>query len=186
MNLLYPRFTLSQFGWMMAFGLGGSVIAGVYGILHDQVTFTLGHEYFTKFKFQQFHWLDQKQVERVRVAEIGFLATWWVGLFAGWFMGRVTLPRTTVGRAARLSLKGVLVMMGTALLFAAVAYFGSPQVSEDPRLQHWEPMLTHHDVIDAVSFVRVGCIHNASYLGALVGLIVALVWLRWASQPAKG
>jgi hypothetical protein len=42
MSLLYPTFTLRQFGWMMVFGLVGSLIAGIYGIIHDQVTFTLG------------------------------------------------------------------------------------------------------------------------------------------------
>lgn len=50
MNLLYPRLTLRQFLWMTVFGFGGALIAGVYGILHDQVTFEIGPEYFTEFK----------------------------------------------------------------------------------------------------------------------------------------
>ena len=33
-------------------------------------------------------------------------------------------------------------------------------------------------VEDVLGFIRVGCIHNASYLGGLVGLIAALLWLR--------
>jgi hypothetical protein len=36
----------------------------------------------------------------------------------------------------------------------------------------------HSDVIDSVAFVQVGYIHNASYLGGLIGLILALLWLR--------
>jgi hypothetical protein len=178
MSLLYPTFTLRQFGWMMVFGLVGSLIAGCYGIVHDQITFTLGYEYFTEFKFHQFHYLDKSQPERLVVAEIGFIATWWVGFFAGWFMGRLTIPHLPLGIAARRSLKGVLVMLITAVVFASVAYAIAPNTAEDPRMAHWESLLTHGDVIDAVAFVRVAYIHNASYLGGLIGLIVALVWLR--------
>ncbi|MCX6857258.1 MAG: hypothetical protein NTV80_20405, partial [Verrucomicrobia bacterium] len=113
MNLLYPTFTLRQFGWMFVFGAVGSVIAGLYGIIHDQITFTIGYEYFTEFKFHQFHYLDKSQPERLIVTEIGFLATWWVGFFAGWFMGRTTLPHLPLRVAAKLSLKGVGVMLIT-------------------------------------------------------------------------
>ena len=177
MNLLYPTFTLRQFGWMLAFGLGGSVIAGTYGILHDQVTYTIGQEYFTRLKFQQFHYLDKTQPLRLVVAEIGFLATWWVGMFAGWFMGRVTLPHLPVERAARLSLTGVGVMTLTAFVFAIVAGVVAPTDPASERLEIWDYTLAEHEVRDAVAFVRVAYIHNASYLGGLIGLIAALVWL---------
>ena len=180
MNLLYPTFTLRQFGWMFVFGAAGALIAGVYGILHDQITFTLGYEYFTEFKFHQFHYLDQSQPERLLVAEIGFLATWWVGFFAGWFMGRTTLPRLSLKQSAQLSLKGVGLMMLTALVFAIIAYTIAPKTAEDPVMARWQGLLTPNDVIDAVAFVQVGYIHNASYLGGLIGLIAALIWLSQA------
>lgn len=184
MNLLYPRLTLRQFLCMTVFGFGGALIAGVYGILHDQVTFEIGPEYFTEFKFQQFHYLSKTQPERIVVAEIGFLATWWVGFFAGWFMGRVSLPHLQLQKAARLSLKGVAVMMLTALVFATASYLMAPASSDDPRMDTWERMLAGRDVIDPVAFVQVAYIHNASYLGGLMGLIFALMWMRKARKSA--
>jgi hypothetical protein len=179
MNLLYPRFSLRQFGWMLLFGLGGAVIAGIYGIVHDQITFEIGPEYFTEFKFQQFFYLPKTQPEWLIVAEIGFLATWWVGFFAGWFMGRLTIPHLPVKTAAKQSLQGVLVMMITAVVFAIAAYAWAPTRQEDPRMENWDGMFAGREVIDIVAFAQVGYIHNASYLGGLVGLIVALVWMRW-------
>lgn len=178
MNLLYPRFTLRQFGWMMLFGLGGALIAGTYGIAHDQITFSIGPEYFTEFKFHQFFYLPKTQPERLIVAEIGFLATWWVGFFAGWFMGRLSIPHLPWRRAAKLSLKGVLLMMATCISFALIAYGWAPTRQEDPRMESWDGMFAGRDVIDSVAFAQVGYIHNASYLGGLIGLIVALVWMR--------
>jgi hypothetical protein len=30
------------------------IIAGLYGIIHDQITYSISPEYFTKFKYRQF------------------------------------------------------------------------------------------------------------------------------------
>lgn len=178
MNWLYPTFSFRQFAWMFVLGMAGSVVAGIYGMIHDQITFSIGYEYFTEFKFHQFYYLDQSQPERLLVAEIGFLANWWVGIFAGWFMGRVTLPHLSLRQAARLSTQGMAVMMLTAFSFAVIAYNIAPETNEDPRMPYWRNLLMVSDVIDSVAFVRVGYIHNASYLGGLVGLIGSFFWLR--------
>lgn len=62
-------------------------------------------------------------------------------------------------------------MMLTAFSFAVIAYNIAPETNEDPRMPYWRNLLMVSDVIDSVAFVRVGYIHNASYLGGLVGLI---------------
>lgn len=173
---LYPRFTWRQGLGMLAFGLVGAGIAGVYGVLHDQITYTLSREYFTRFKFEQFDYLDGSLPPRVRVAQIGFLATWWVGFFAGWFMGRVTLPHLPLATAARLALRAVVVMVGLALAAGLAGGVFAPQDAD--RLQAWQAFLDLRGVTDPAAFVRVGWIHNGSYLGALLGLILALLWLR--------
>ena len=34
------------------------IMAGIYGILHDQLTYTISPEYYTKFKFYHFGLMD--------------------------------------------------------------------------------------------------------------------------------
>ena len=46
-------------------------------------------------------------------------------------------------------------------------------------MENWESMFVGRDIIDTVAFAQVGYIHNASYLGGLVGCVLALVWMRW-------
>ena len=178
MNLLYPTFTARQFGGMFIFGCVGAVIAGAYGMFHDQITFTLGREYFTEFKFHQFHYLEKSPIERVTVLKIGFLATWWVGFFAGWFMGRTCIPHMPLKTAAIESLKGVSVMQVTAIISAYIGYTIAPHTTDDPRMENWISMIVPQSVIDKTAYVQVGYIHNASYLGGLIGLILALLWLK--------
>ena len=178
MNLLFPRITLKQFAWMFLFGLAGALIAGAYGIAHDQITYRIGPEYFTKFKRIQFHYLDPQAPMPITVAKIGFLATWWVGFFAAWFMGRLTLPHEPLRNAARRSGWGVLIMILTAIISATIAYNISPTSFQDPRMAHWTDMLNTYDITDPLAFIRVGYIHNASYLGGFIGLLGALLTLR--------
>lgn len=42
----------------------------------------------------------------------------------------------------------------------------------------WRQMLDSFDIEDRWAFIRVAYIHNASYLGGLLGLIVALLLVR--------
>ena len=81
LRFLIPRIALRDLPPMFAAGFVGALVAGVYGILHDKDTFSNSPEYFTRFKFEQFRWVDLGLPEWVFVAEMSFLATWWGGFF---------------------------------------------------------------------------------------------------------
>jgi hypothetical protein len=66
-----------------------AVLAGIYGALHDQISFTISPEYFTCIKFQQFEWIGLGSHPRLFAAAIGFMATWWVGFVGGWLLVRL-------------------------------------------------------------------------------------------------
>ncbi|MDB2673585.1 hypothetical protein N9Y81_01385 [Akkermansiaceae bacterium] len=171
--------SLPVLGRMLAIAVVGAVIAGAYGILHDQVTFTISPEYFTKFKIYQFHYLGAESGMRVLVLKIGFLATWWVGFFAGWFMGRLLVPKMGLRAALSLSLKGFLFVFLGALAGGVLGFFFGVAFPEG-----WESIRSHCvelGVDDVSSFIRVACIHNAGYLGAFLGLVAALFWIRKVS-----
>ena len=51
MNLLYPRIRKGAFRSLITTAAIGALIAGAYGILHDQITYAISPEYFTQFKF---------------------------------------------------------------------------------------------------------------------------------------
>jgi hypothetical protein len=60
----------------------GCVIAGLYGALHDQVSYTVSPDYFHAFKFRQFA-IPAELHNRLGAALVGWYATWWMGLFIG-------------------------------------------------------------------------------------------------------
>ena len=165
---------------MLGYSVLGAVLAGLYGVLHDQVTYSISHEYFTRLKFSQFHYADFGLPPRVFVAEIGFLATWWVGFIAAWFIARITVPSFPRAATFRHSVRGFLIIFAFALVAAIVGYLASLLHGSD--YSAWEDLSSTLGVLDLPSFVRVAYIHNASYLGALIGLVAAILFLT--THPA--
>ena len=188
-SVLYPKLRLDLLPAMFGYALLGAFIAGLYGMLHDQITYSISSEYFTRLKFLQFHYADFGFPPRVFVAEIGFLATWWVGLIAGWFLARVAIPAFP-GRSARAGIfRGFAIMLTGALSAGLVGLLLGLRLDPDSDLSAWQSFVTTRGVADLPSFVRVAYIHNASYLGGLIGLIVALLFLRRQKNrvaPAPG
>lgn len=173
MNLLYPEIPLKRWPGMLGVAGVGALAAGLYGIVHDQVTYTISPEYFTQLKFEQFHWADRGLPTRVFVGEIGFLATWWVGFFAGWALARVAAPHVEARALFRLALPGFAIIVGFALAFAASGFaYGLTQhpTGDNSAIAAFGMSL---GVKDVPAFTRVAYIHNAGYLGGLLGTITA-------------
>ena len=72
MNIFYPRIELRLLPRMLGIAFLGAIVGGLYGILHDQITYSISPEYFTRLKFFQFHYADFGLPPRYFVAEIGF------------------------------------------------------------------------------------------------------------------
>jgi hypothetical protein len=158
------------------------LVAGLYGALHDQLSFGIAPEYFTRFKYHQFGfepgWFGG---HRPTVAVIGFLATWWVGAFIGLFLGGTALPQPDARSMRRAIMRGMVITLCVAALcaLAGLAYgwffLGGPP-------QGW---FLPANVSDTHAFLAVGSMHNASYGGGVLGLIIALTDMEWRRNKRK-
>ena len=57
-NILFPTIPWKYIPPMLGISLMGTLVVGSYGILHDQITYSISAEYFTKLKFHQFHYAN--------------------------------------------------------------------------------------------------------------------------------
>ena len=156
---------------MAGLSLAGALIAGIFGILHDQITYTISPEYFTRLKFDQFRAADFGFPSRVFVAEIGFLATWWAGLIAAWFLARIALPK--FHSPEKRVMKAMVIVIGITILFGVAGYFIGPTLFENRP--DWHEALDSMRVIDTTAFHRVAAIHLGSYAGAFLGWLAMMV-----------
>lgn len=171
MRFLFPKISFEEIKRLIKPCLIGAVAASLFGILHDQVTYTVSPEYFTEFKYHQFSYLPFTQNHVLNITLIGIMGTWWVGLFSGWFLGRWHLMSGLNDKLHKKIYLSYVIIFSMTLLFTIACYFtygGSDSESSFITIAH------SHGVTDIGGFVTVGYIHNASYLGVLAGVLVSL------------
>jgi hypothetical protein len=152
----------------------GAVLAGTYGALHDQVSFAISPEYFTKLKFAQFAWADMGLPPRAFASEVGFLASWWVGMIAGWVLARIGLGEACSRREVT---RAFAIVVGVAALSGIAGALLGVAVSRCD-LGYWEGWRLDLGLTDLPAFVVVACLHWASYFGAAAGLVLAILDAR--------
>jgi len=184
-NFLYPKIARHHLILMLKLTLGGASIAGLYGIAHDQITYTLGPEYFTLLKFHQFAWANLGLPPRLHAAEIGFLATWWAGAIATWALARLAVPTWPAREAARHVWKGIAIIFVFTLASGITGFLLGQARKSNPDFSNWDAYLLPLRIQAPENFVLVAYIHNASYLGGFIGLIVAWIWLAWQRRATK-
>jgi hypothetical protein len=157
------------------------LLAGLYGILHDQLTYTISEEYYTKFKFYQFGFMDVGNEAifpnpRIQVSAVGLLATWWMGIPIGIILGLVGLIhkdwRTMFKVTFKAFLVTILIAFVTGLLGLAYGHF---YLADSLKVEEGNWYIPDN-LVKLENFIKVGSMHNFSYAGGLAGLIGGLVY----------
>jgi hypothetical protein len=150
------------------------LLAGLYGIIHDQVTYTIAPEYFTKFKYNQFGfepgWFGG---HRQTVAVIGFLATWWTGHFIGLVLALVGLIFKDFRSMRKAIQKAIFITFCFVIAMGLFGFLYGRFILTKTGVDWWLP----ENLIDRGAFITVGSIHNFSYLGGLLGLVAGVYYL---------
>jgi hypothetical protein len=149
------------------------ILAGLYGALHDQISYTISPEYFTKFKFGQFglevNWFGG---ERQTAAIAGITATWWTGIFIGIGHGLTGLLHKDYKQMSRVIFKASMITIGVAMVIGLLGLvYGKLFLSAENL--NWE---FPEDLIDKPNFILVGSMHTFSYFGGLLGLIGGIIY----------
>lgn len=157
------------------------LIAGFYGILHDQITYSICDEYYTKFKFFQFG-IPEYFRDRFGVSIVGFLATWWMGLPIGIIIGSTGLIQENSKIMIRAIIKAfivtILIVIITPLIAVSIWLINLwyQQVSFEAYAFSTNNLAPYGDKLtNPFRFFIIGMIHNFSYLGGLLGLIGGII-----------
>ena len=172
------------------------ILGGIYGVIHDQITYSISEEYYTKFKFIQFgleNWGLGQNIgtenapeiildnPRFGAAIIGTLATWWVVLIIGVLLGLIGLIHNNGKEMFYTTIKAIALTTGIALLtgLAGLIYGKIFLVANPPN---W---FLPSNLIEKGNFIMVGSMHNFSYLGGLIGLICGVIFSIRQKRKSK-
>jgi len=150
--------------------------ASIYGAAHDQISYTVSPEYFTHLKFSQFNLSWAMDSPRLGAATVGVLASWWMGVIIAIPLGVTGFLFKTPKQMAVYLIKSLFITIGTAFTVAlsGLLYAFMTITKQDTADILWRVM---PGVLDPVNFARVGTMHEASYLGGILGVIAGMTYL---------
>ena len=159
--------------WMPALLLMACAVSGIYGMIHDQLSYTISPDYFHHLKFEQFR-ISPHLHNRIGVAQVGWFATWWMGLLVGppLILAGLFIPHPL--DYARITTKSFFLAIVTA---ATIGLLGLAIAVPVHVTKHLPNFSFPAGVQDQEAFLEVGVLHTASYAGGLAGLFVALAYL---------
>lgn len=158
------------------------IIAIFYGIVHNQFTYTISDEFFTKLMFERFGFVQYGQdTPRLTASIIGAWSTWWMGLVTGFVFATISLFHSDVRQMIK-SIKGAtLVVLGTSLIIGLIGlcygFLGFSRLDSSCCF----PLEVHN----VKNFIAVSEMHSFSYLGGVVGLFLGIIWQIRAIKSDK-
>ena len=146
--------------------LSAVLLAGFYGALFDQITYTVSNEFFTKMRFHQ-HGVKGNVNERWEVAKIGFENTWKVGLILGTFLSLGGLLQSSNRKMLAVTMQSIVISMVTGFLFGIIALlFAHPSIE----------IASEMNIENKDAFNKVLSMNNYSYVGGIIGMFLGLGW----------
>jgi hypothetical protein len=153
-----------------------ALVAAVYGALHNQLSYSVGPDYFHALKFPE-GGIAAGTAPRLGAALVG-AQTWWAGAavaLPACLYGLLAVPRAQSYLAAGLGAIGLVLVLAT---FAALAgLVGGIAVEATGLLDDY---LTLPDGVPRSDFLRAGFMHDAGYVGGALGALLAFWPMRRA------
>ena len=147
-----------------------ALFAAIFGALHNQLSYSVGPDYFHALKFPQFG-IGAETAPRLGASLVGVQAAWWVGplvALPALLYGLLTVPRTDTYLAAGIGAVGLVFVLAT--LAALVGLVGGIAADATGIL---DGILVFPEGVDRSDFLRAGFMHDAAYAAAGLGLLLA-------------
>jgi hypothetical protein len=180
------RLFIDKVKWFFIFTLLSIVMCSIFGVLHDQLSYTVSHEYYTRFKFIQFGFQDLNLPHRLVIIFIGFLASWWMGIPIGLLSGLAGFIHKSPVQTKRLFLWSIPLMFLFTWAFSfGGLLFGYLKTTSFDLSTYTGWYIPEH--LEAPRrFLCAGYMHNASYLGGALSIPLSWIFhLYMRNKPPK-
>lgn len=169
---------MKKFPVFIAIIILSPLIASVYGIIHDQLTYILSPEYYIHFKFIQIglgpaHTTYEPESMRLLVTLVGIMATWWMGLPIGVLLGIAGLYLPDGKMMFRTFLRAISIVLFVTIVLGFIGYLYGLLFLAGTDPDWYIPEV----VSDRKAFIAVGSMHNFSYAGGVMGTITGVVYI---------
>ena len=146
-----------------------ALLAGGFGMVHNQISFAAASAYFYDLKFTQFR-IPQADQDAWGAALVGWHASWWMGAILGALLWLVGMRIRRHGRFLAAYFKSMIFVIIFALAIAVAAILLAKRFATNA---HIPDILNTYGSKDPLSFFHAAIMHEASYMAAALGLVLA-------------
>jgi len=144
------------------------MLASFYGFIHDQITFSISEEFFTKFRFKDYD-MPHTWHPRAKAGMIGILNAWQTGIPFGIILTMVGRIHKNNHKLLFYTFYAYLLTFFFSFAFSMIAIY-MPAASDMLAIRKNLPA----DILDPVSFQRVETINNYGYIGGIIGMLMGI------------
>ena len=153
--------------------LFSSLLAGIFGVVHNQISYSVSPGYFHEFKFFQFG-IESALQNRIGASIVGYLGSWRMGFLIGLPIYIAAFFIKETRKFLHTFLVAAVIVVIVTLLSGLGALGFSYRAFSLHTLPTWAVNI---EVTDPLAFARAGTMHNFSYLGGAVGMLVGLSYV---------
>jgi hypothetical protein len=146
------------------------VIAGLMGILVDELCYYISPEFFTKFRFIQFGF--KASAGAMEVALIGWNNSWLLGILIGIPIAISGLIHKDSDKMVRYNLKAFFITVMITTAMSAIGFVSGRYVLTEEVIMWNLPERLHNPQV----FVALETMINFSYMGGTAGMLLAILW----------
>ena len=156
------------------------VMAGIYGAVHNQLSYTISSEYFTKFKLYQFGYLDAQVPERIRASLVGIRASWWMGFPISLLAGFPGFIHPDHKKMLRVSIQAFLVALAFTFIFGLGGLLYGFWQTSNLDISAFSDWYLPFGLEDPRRFICAGYMHNSTYLGGILSIPISWIYHVYA------
>lgn len=149
-----------------------TIIACIFGVVHNQISFTVSNEFFEDFLFGNFG-VNQWGIEskRTQASIVGILGTYWLGLILGTVYAIIFLFLKTSNNFKH-TIKAILINLGIAAIGSFICYLIALFFPLEKS-----PVFIDFGTQNPKNYLEAAFMHEGSYIGGMIGLIVGILFL---------
>lgn len=145
----------------------GTLLACVFGITHDQITYCISEEFYTHIRFTQSEIAPNESWWGV--TKVAVINTWKIGFIISLILSCTGLIHRNEKRLVKHTVQSFLITSSIAATLTIIGFvigkLNTPALEKLPNT-----------IIDKSSFLLVQSVHNFTYIGGLIGMFVGIYW----------
>ena len=155
-----------------------TIIASVFGAIHNQISYSVSSEFFKNYIFGMFGTNEWNlKNERIEASVVGIIGTYWFGLILGTIYTIIFVFMNTKSNFKNI-LNAILINISFAILGSLIAYL----IAKFFVSYENSGVFMDFGTQNPQNYLEAAFMNTGSYIGGIIGIVVGIIYLLKKNQ----